>query len=72
MRADHLQFVQCSGQLAVTGAQACLYIHLQPEWQDYDERPYPLDAPSFFPRGSCVQYDSTPLANLGLIDRRIS
>jgi hypothetical protein len=71
MRAEHQRFVECSGGLALTGVQKVLYQDLQPEFQDWDDRPCPIDAPSFMPLGGCTRYDDRPLGMFGLIDRRL-
>lgn len=69
----HTMFVEASGALARTGANACLYIHLQPEWcEDYEQRPFPIDAPSFIPMGSVIKYNDAPLANMDIIERRLA
>lgn len=71
MRSEYQHHVECSGALARTAAQPVLGKDLQPEWSHYDERPMPIDAPTFMPLGSSIQYDGKPLGNFGLIDRRI-
>ena len=71
MRSEHQCFVEASGQLARTGCCTVLGKDLQPEFAEHDERPAPLDAPTFTPTGATVKYDDQPLQGLGLVERRL-